>query len=299
VLASYEAAMGKEKNFFLEPSFVVKKIKGLPVQFDANLMFDWDRQVWVGAGYKSANKFKEVGSFATIAGFNIKERLDITYSFGLDFDETVRTDFGYNHETMLTVRFGKRFKELEARLDTAEEAIKRNALAIAENGDRIDSLSDEMDGVKDDLKTNVDRIDGDIADINEDITNIFNTVEELMNKSNVVYKKVGSVYFKSDKHDLTDEAKAKLDALKGALQTPEGEYFIYVAGNASAPADNDYNMLLSTKRSASVKHYLESVGVGGHIFILSYGEEAPVVDPQKTEAERAQNRRVDIFISGK
>lgn len=73
VLAGYEAAMGKEKNFFLEPSFAVRKIKGLPVQFDANLMFDWDRQVWVGASYKSANKFKEVGSFATIAGFNIKK----------------------------------------------------------------------------------------------------------------------------------------------------------------------------------------------------------------------------------
>ena len=136
----------------------------------------------------------------------------------------------------------------------------------------------------------------------DNLENVFNTVEELVEagkKSNVIYKKVGSVFFKVDSDELTDEAKAKLDAFKSALSTPEGEYFIYVAGNASEEAPNDYNMLLSAKRSASVKQYLESIGVGGHIFILSYGEEDPMVDPQKTEAERAQNRRADIFISGK
>lgn len=156
--------------------------------------------------------------------------------------------------------------------------------------------------MKDQVNSNTERLDGhdqDIADINENITNIFNTVEEMMSKSNVMYKKIGSVYFDNDSYKLTDEAKARLDAMKDALKTPEGEFFIYLAGNASAPASNDYNMLLSTKRSAAVKEYLESIGVGGHIFLLSYGEEAPVVDPQRTEEQRAQNRRVDIFISGK
>ncbi|NNE54637.1 MAG: OmpA family protein, partial [Flavobacteriales bacterium] len=293
------------KNFFLEPSVSVRKVKGIPVQFDANLMFDWDRQVWVGGSYKTANVFEKTASFATIVGFNIKERLDISYALDFDFDQTERTDFGYGHEMMMKVRFGKRFREIEARLDDAEEAIKRNALEIAENGERIDSLSDEMNDIKDQVNTNTEGIatnTADINEVNENLTNIFNTVEEMqeeMSRSNVVYKKVGSVYFKVDSDKLTDEAVAKLNALKDALSTPEGEFFIYLAGNASEEAPNDYNMLLSTRRSASVKQYLQSIGVGGHMFLLSYGEEDPEVDPQRTEAERAQNRRVDIFISGK
>jgi type IX secretion system PorP/SprF family membrane protein len=302
VNAGYEAAMGKNKNFFLEPSVSMRKVKGLPVQFDGNLMFDWDRQVWVGASYKTANTFEKTASFATVVGFNIKERLDISYAMDFDFDQTERADFGYGHEILLKVRFGKRFREIEERLDNAEEAIKRNALEIAANGERIDSLSDEMSNVKDQVNTNTEGIatnTGDIKEINENLTNIFNTVEEMMSKSNVVYKKIGSVYFKVDSDKLTDEAISKLNAFKEQLSTPEGQYFIYLAGNASEEAPNDYNMLLSTRRAASVKKYLESIGVGGHIFLLSYGEEAPVVDPQKTEAERSQNRRVDIFISGK
>lgn len=302
VHAGYEAAMGKNKNFFLEPSIAFKKVKGVPMDIDANLIFDWDRQLWVGAGYTFAKGFDGAHSIATIAGFNIKERLDITYAFDLDFEESTRSDFGYGHEILLTVRFGKRFREIEQRLDDAEEAIKRNALGIAENADDIDSLSDAMNDLADQVTTNTENIDqntGDINDLNEDVDNIFSTVEEMMEKSNVMYKKVGSVYFKVDSDKLTDEATARLDAMKDALKTPEGEFFIYVAGNASEEAPNDYNMLLSTRRAASVKKYLEGIGVGGHIFILSYGEEAPVVEPQRTEEARAQNRRVDIFISGK
>ena len=305
VNAGYEAAMGKNKNFFLEPSVSMRKVKGIPVQFDGNLMFDWARQVWVGASYKTANTFEKTASFGTIVGFNIKERLDISYVLDFDFDQTERADFGYGHEMMMKVRFGKRFREIEKRLDDAEEAIKRNALEIAENGEKIDSLSDEMSQVKDQVNTNTENIatnTGDIHEVNENLTNIFNTVEEMqeeMSRSNVVYKKVGSVYFKVDSDKLTDEAISKLEALKDALSTPEGEFFIYLAGNASEEAPSDYNMLLSTRRAASVKKYLESIGVGGHMFLLSYGEEAPEVDPQRNEAERAQNRRVDIFISGK
>lgn len=304
VHAGYEAAMGKEKNFFLEPSVAMRKIKGIPVQFDANLMFDWDRQVWVGASYKTANTFEKTASFAAIAGFNIKGRMDISYAMDFDFDATERADFGYGHEISMKVRFGKRFRELEARMDTLEEAVKRNALEIANNGERIDSLEDEMDNVKDQVNANTEGIANnasDINEINENLTNIFNTVEELMEKSNVAYKEIGSVYFKVDSDKLTDEAKGRLDAFIGQINDlgmRGDEFFIYVAGNASEEAPSDYNMLLSTRRAATVKEYLESKSVGGSIFLLSYGEEAPVVDPQRTEAERAQNRRVDIFISG-
>lgn len=305
VSAGYEIAMGKQKNFYLTPSAAMRKIKGIPAQVDGNLIFDWDHQVWAGVSFKTANGFKKAASISPIVGFNIKERLDISYAFATDLDETENTDFGQGHEIMLKVRFGKRFREIEKRLDDVEEGVKRNAGAIAENGERIDSLANELDSLRRDVDINTENIaqnTGDINEINENVQNIFNTVEELVEaskNSHVMYKKVGSVFFKVDSHKLTDVAKAKLDAFKDALSTPEGEFFIYVAGNASEEAPEDYNLLLSNRRAAAVKQYLESIGVGGHIFILAYGESAPMVDPQRTEEQRAQNRRVDIFISGK
>ncbi len=303
--AGYEIAMGKEKNFYLTPSAAMRKIKGIPVQFDGNLLFDWDHRVWAGVSFKTANGFRKAASISPIVGFDLFERLDVTYSFETDLDETENADFGRGHEIMVAVKFGKRFREIEKRLDDVEEGVKRNAGAIAENGERIDSLGNALDSLAGNVAQNREDIDqntGDISETNENLKNVFNTVEELVEAgktSDVLYKKVGSVYFKVDSHDLTDVAKAKLDAFKGALSTPEGEYFIYVAGNASEEAPEDYNMLLSNRRAASVKKYLESIGVGGHIFILSYGESAPVTESQNTEELRAQNRRVDIFISGK
>ena len=301
VHAGYEILMGKEKAHALTPSVAVRKIKGIPVQFDGNLIYEYNRLIKVGVSFKTANGFVKAASIAPIVGFNVKDRLDINYAFHTDLDETENQDFGQDHEIMLKVKFGKRFRAIEKRLDDAEEAILRNADAIAENGEKIDSLGDALSEVADQVNTNTENIatnTGDIAENADNITNIFKTVEELMASKDVMYKKVGSVFFKVDSHELTETAKAKLDALKDALNTPVGEYFVYVAGNASEEAPADYNMMLSARRAASVKQYLESIGVGGHIFLLYYGEEDPMVTPQKTEAERSQNRRVDIFISG-
>jgi type IX secretion system PorP/SprF family membrane protein len=294
VSVGYEAALGKEKKHFLTPSAAMRKVKGIPVQFDGNIIYNYDRLVWFGVSFKTANGFAKAASISPIVGFNIKDRMDINYAFQTDLDETENQDFGQGHEVMLKVKFGKRFKEIEDRLDNVEDAVLKNAEAIAQNGERIDSLDDKLDSLADQVNTNTQNI----AENAENITNIFNTVEELMASKDVMYKKVGSVFFKVDSHELDATAKAKLDAFKEALSEPVGEYFIYVAGNASEEAPNDYNMLLSARRSAAVKQYLESIGIKGHIFILYYGEESPMVTPQNNEENRAQNRRVDIFISG-
>ena len=102
VTAGYEAAMGKEKKFFLTPSIAMRKVKGLPVQFDGNLIFDFDHMVWFGVSYKTANVFKNTASLSPIIGFNIKERIDITYSFDTDVNGTENTNLGYGHEILTT-----------------------------------------------------------------------------------------------------------------------------------------------------------------------------------------------------
>ena len=58
-----------------------------------------------------------------------------------------------------------------------------------------------------------------------------------------------------------------------------------------------YNLLLATQRAASVKKYLDSIGVNKEVIILSAGEESPI-NGQASEGQKALNRRADILISG-
>ncbi|HNG08637.1 MAG TPA: OmpA family protein, partial [Chitinophagales bacterium] len=115
---------------------------------------------------------------------------------------------------------------------------------------------------------------------------------------NIVFKKFGSIYFENDKSELTAEAKASLDAFKSKLAGMKGNYFIYLAGNASQEGATDYNLALSAKRSDAVKKYLEGVGISQRILLLPYGENSWVIDKQDNEADKAKNRRVDIYLAG-
>ena len=45
-----------------------------------------------------------------------KERLDINYAFATDVNGSENTNLGYGHEVMLTIKFGKRFKVINAKL---------------------------------------------------------------------------------------------------------------------------------------------------------------------------------------
>jgi outer membrane protein OmpA-like peptidoglycan-associated protein len=78
----------------------------------------------------------------------------------------------------------------------------------------------------------------------------------------------------------------------------KGNYFIYLAGNASSEGGTSYNQALSAKRCDAVKRYLEGVGISQRVLLLPYGENSSVTDKQKVEDDRAKNRRVDIYLSG-
>jgi outer membrane protein OmpA-like peptidoglycan-associated protein len=73
---------------------------------------------------------------------------------------------------------------------------------------------------------------------------------------------------------------------------------MYLAGNASSEGATGYNQALSAKRSDAVKKYLEGIGISQRILLLPYGENSWVTETQDDEADRAKNRRVDIYLAG-
>jgi OmpA-OmpF porin, OOP family len=87
-----------------------------------------------------------------------------------------------------------------------------------------------------------------------------------------------------------------LDAVVAALQGNPDILLVEIAGHTDEQGNDAYNLDLSNRRAASVLRYLTGKGVDGkRLESQGYGETRPV-DPAKTPAAYAKNRRVEFVI---
>jgi OOP family OmpA-OmpF porin len=104
-------------------------------------------------------------------------------------------------------------------------------------------------------------------------------------------------FFDFDKAVLKPEGKAKMDDLAEKVKELTLEVVIAV-GHTDAKGSDSYNQKLSIRRSEAVKAYLVDKGIdASRIYTEGKGEAQPVAD-NKTDAGRAQNRRVEIEVVG-
>lgn len=95
---------------------------------------------------------------------------------------------------------------------------------------------------------------------------------------------------------LSEVAKTNLEKVAGVfVKYPETN--LLIEGHTDDTGPDDFNMELSKKRAYSVSDYLTSKGVSSsRMSVKWYGETQPKV-PNTSEANRAQNRRVEVAIS--
>jgi peptidoglycan-associated lipoprotein len=106
---------------------------------------------------------------------------------------------------------------------------------------------------------------------------------------------VAPVYFDYDKSDLSDQAKATLDA-KIPVLNANPSVRIRVAGNCDARGSDEYNLALGQRRAAAAKRYLTEHGIDvSRIDVISYGKERPAV-PGNAEDAYAKNRNDSFEI---
>ena len=108
------------------------------------------------------------------------------------------------------------------------------------------------------------------------------------------------IYFDFDRSDLTDSARATLDAKLPVLQA-NPNMRIRITGHTDARGSDEYNLALGQRRAAAARRYLVSRGIAASRFeTVSRGEEQPAVPNASTEADHAQNRRdeFEIIIGG-
>ena len=103
--------------------------------------------------------------------------------------------------------------------------------------------------------------------------------------------------FKRGKSELPDGAMNAIDAMVAQLKADKKAVWVEIEGHTDNMGDATYNEALGQQRGEAVKRYLyEKHQVPLHkINVISYGETKPVA-PNKTRAERAQNRRVVVRV---
>tara|TARA_X000000950_G_scaffold282667_1_gene381950 strand:+ start:218 stop:706 length:489 start_codon:yes stop_codon:yes gene_type:complete len=109
-------------------------------------------------------------------------------------------------------------------------------------------------------------------------------------------KEVGdSVYFETDKHNISASAAFKLEAQANWINSTPG-FTIIIEGHCDERGTREYNLALGERRANSVKDFLVSMGVeSGRIQTISYGKERPVNSGVTSEAY-AENRRVVTVV---
>lgn len=114
------------------------------------------------------------------------------------------------------------------------------------------------------------------------------------NEKNPDGSKMG-VYFDYDRSALTSNSKLALDKLV-KIFNEYGETNILVEGHTDDKGTDNYNLSLSERRAEAVGNYLKNDGIASsRLTVKWYGEAQPKVD-NSSDANRAENRRVEFGI---
>jgi len=105
------------------------------------------------------------------------------------------------------------------------------------------------------------------------------------------------VLFDFNKYMLKSEAREKLAKVSGIL-VAYPDLKVQVEGYTDSVGSDEYNMKLSDQRADAVRDYLVAQSVpDSNVTAQGYGKSDPVAD-NATASGRAQNRRVQLVVSG-
>lgn len=125
---------------------------------------------------------------------------------------------------------------------------------------------------------------------------VINTFKDEKGKEQFKAIAQNEILFKFDSHELNEEAKQMLSELCNVItEIPHTK--IKVIGHTDNIGEKEYNIVLSKNRAAAVGNFLREAGIEtANITEDGKGFSEPIAD-NKSEAGRAKNRRVEIFIT--
>ncbi len=83
----------------IQPSIFLKSVEGAKTQIDLGIKSEYKELFWIGMNYKMNNN---LSSIAALLGYNINDRFNIGYSYGMPSSAT--SSYSGSHEFLLGVR---------------------------------------------------------------------------------------------------------------------------------------------------------------------------------------------------
>ncbi len=117
------------------------------------------------------------------------------------------------------------------------------------------------------------------------------------NTEKVAKVDIPPVYYDTGKSTVKSESLSVLNEVENILkQFPS--YYLIIDANTDTIGTDETNLKLSKDRAEEVKKYLISKGiVVNRLVARGWGEYRPIVAIEKTEADRAKNRRTEFTLS--
>jgi peptidoglycan-associated lipoprotein len=164
-----------------------------------------------------------------------------------------------------------------------------------------DSLETNQQGISD-LAAQQAKLEADVAKLSETANDALKRAEEagVLAKGKFLYEEtlsVNDVTFAFDHANLSDGAKAALDAFAVKVRSISNDAYVEIQGHTDNIGSEVYNLKLGQKRADAVHQYL-NMELGVPLFrmnTISYGEYKPIAD-NSTKEGRAQNRRVTLVV---
>jgi outer membrane protein OmpA-like peptidoglycan-associated protein len=135
------------------------------------------------------------------------------------------------------------------------------------------------------------------AQMREQLKDQLNQVLQTRETARGLIVNMSDVLFDFNKYTLKPEAREKLAKVSGILLAHPG-LKMQVEGYTDNIGSDEYNQKLSEERAGGVRDYLVQQSVqDGNVTATGYGKSDPIAD-NSTSAGRAQNRRVQLVVSG-
>ena len=136
-----------------------------------------------------------------------------------------------------------------------------------------------------------------VQEARERLRNQLNQVLQTTETARGLIVSMPDVLFDFNKYTLKPEAREKLAKVSGILLSYPN-LKLQVEGYTDSIGSDEYNQKLSEERAGSVRTYLVSQSVAdSNVSAQGFGKTHPVAD-NSTNAGRAQNRRVELVVSG-
>lgn len=181
---------------------------------------------------------------------------------------------------------GRSIGDLDSKVDTSVSRLDENirtAQRIAEDATRMAQDAGET-------------ANSAVSASKENQTRLASLETKLGSVHNYELNSTESVVFGFDRHDLNDEAKAKLNELMAKVKG-NPVFVVEVQGYTDKTGSTAYNLALSEKRADAVVRYLTTTYniPLRNIHKLGVGSDDPVAD-NATRDGRKQNRRVEVRV---